>query len=171
LLTPVATDVAKDLVLYKDSDYDPSQDLLSLAIDSPILVQLVVASAAMHMGNRSCTPASLRAGCHDNHTIDHDEGSWAIARSPHHQAALAAKQHALERFRKELDHTASARKEQTLVAVLLFIELDLIESRQHHWKEHIRGFRAMAMGLSRACDSVEPRLSALSRWVIANCVV
>lgn len=96
----------------------------------------------------------------------------AIERLKSYHDALAAKQQALSLLQSGIVSVSSADVDVTLAVVLLFIELELIDSGRDHWKYHIKGARTMIETLiGTNALTRQTAMSPLRRSLIANCLV
>ncbi|KAJ9621810.1 hypothetical protein H2204_011726 [Knufia peltigerae] len=96
----------------------------------------------------------------------------AIERLNSYHDALAAKQQALSLLQSGIVSVSSADVDVTLAVVLLFIELELIDSGRDHWKYHIKGARTMIETLiGTNALTRQTAMSPLRRSLIANCLV
>lgn len=173
----VGTDVCKDLVLYDTSQHNQFRNLMPLIHEHPILLDIMVANAALHMTNRGMRSSPLFSS--DNQTISlsgtlslqPSKGSEIHLPESHHHA-LAAKQRALHRLQSTLATTTALDSDVALAVVLLFIEFELIASGRNDWKHHVNGARAMINELyERSKQGSMNEMTPLRRCLISNCLV
>jgi hypothetical protein len=172
----VASNVCGDFVLYDIPKHNPFRELIPLTHQHPILLQIIVANAALHMSNAcqkslllSTTPSPLRHRA--ALPTPPSSSSSAIQQSESYNDALAAKQHALHLLKSALTRITSVDIDVTLAVVLLFIEFELIDSGRDNWRHHINGARTIIETLCRSHISAQNVMSPLRSCLISNCLV
>ena len=172
----VASDVCKDLVLYDIPERNPFRELIPLTHKHPVLLQIIIATSALHISNacqksllldvsassfRHCQslPASVRSS------------APVVQRSESRHDALTAKQQAIRSLQSLLTGDISTEIDVTLAVVLLFIEYELIDSGRDNWRYHVNGARAIVERLCGPEVWVQTETSSLRRCLIANCLL
>lgn len=171
-MNPVANRVCKDLVARDAPGSNPFRELIPLTIRHPLLLQVIIATSAVHWSNifrpdKTAIPTGLS-----------DPGGYlALLRSKDlvsRQAlidALTAKQKALGHLRGVLDTLDPAGSEVALAAMHFFIKFDLIDlekSDGRSWKAHLEGASSIMALLTP--DSANVASSRMLRdCVIADC--
>ena len=149
----VASDVCKNFVLYDSVDRNPFRELIPWTTHHLMLLQVIVATSALHMSNATRRPSDL-------------------ARSAlYHRDALLAKQGALCLLKSALEDIGSADVDVTLAVVLLLIQFELIDSGRDEWRHHIKGARAIIERLLESEKSVQDGISPLRGSLISDCLV
>ena len=156
----VAGEVCRDLVAYDIPNHNPFYDLIPMTRQHEVLLQVIIAGSAVHMSN-----ASQKLSVSDTTT---PPISSAMPQPKEYRDALVAKQRALYLLNSALDDILSADLDVLLAVVLLFIELELIESGRDKWKWHISGARTI---INRLGISTRTPMSLLRRFLISNCLV
>lgn len=152
----VASHVCKDLVLYDAPAHNAFRDLIPLTHHYPALLQIIIANSALHMSN-ACQKSPLMS-------------SVMQQRAPYNDALLA-KQRALHLLQNAISAIALMDVDVTLAVVLLFIELELIDSGRDEWRYHIDGARTIINRLCASEMSVQTAMSPLRSCLISNCLV
>ena len=171
-----ASDVCKYLVLHDIPGSNPFRDLIPLTHHQPLLLQIIIANSATHMSNAwqrapQSTTASSPVDRLSNPRVSSCLMAPAVQDLAAYHDALMAKQRALCLLRSTLASMASANIEVTLAAVLLFIELELIDCGRDSWRHHIHGARMIIKSLFDADLLRRDAMSPLRRWLISNCLV
>jgi hypothetical protein len=160
----VASDVCRDLVLYDIPKHNPFRQLIPLAHQHPILLQIIIANSALHMSN-ACQKSFLLGS-------SSPDSSSSVKQLPDsYNDALAAKQKALYLLQSALTSIASVDVDVTLAVVLLFIEFELIDSGRDNWRYHINGARTIIETLCGSNITTQTDMSPLRSCLISNCLV
>ncbi|KAF4465078.1 hypothetical protein FALBO_8081 [Fusarium albosuccineum] len=134
--------VCKDLVVRDTPDSNPFRELLPLTRKHPLLLQILVATSAIHWSNIFRRVSEIPPGLTD------PGGYLSLLRSRDlvtRQAlidALTAKQKAMSHLREVLDTLDPAGSEVALAAMHFFIKFDLIDldkSDNQSWRAHLEG--------------------------------
>jgi Fungal specific transcription factor domain len=167
--------VCKDLVVYNDPTQNPFQDLIPASNKHEILLQLIIAISALHVSN-----AAQKQLIYDTMRRLRSRGSTQGAASSSlssirwaepYRHALTAKQRALHLFNTALNVFTLADLDVTLAAVLLFIQLELVDSGKDSWKWHINGVSKLIDVLGGWNGLAHPTSTPLRRCLISNCLV
>ncbi|KAH7393504.1 fungal-specific transcription factor domain-containing protein [Cadophora sp. MPI-SDFR-AT-0126] len=173
-----ASDVCKELVLYDNAGNNAFRDLIPLASHHPILLNVMIANAALHMANAyqnsaaialSSRPAIVSPGCDFASPNDSRLTSAQQARS--YRDSLAAKQRALGLLRSTLADEAALDIDVILAVVLLLIECELLDSGRDTWKYHVAGTRPLIEKLCQPGLSTTGVGSAVRNTIISNCLI
>lgn len=168
---PVADRVCKDLVVRDTPENNPFRELLPLTKRHPVLLQILVATSALHWSNIFRPVHDIPPGLTD------PGGYLALLRSKDlvtRQAlidALTAKQKAMSHLRELLDTLDPAGSEVALAAMPFFIKFDLIDldkSSRQSWKAHLEGATSL-MALLSPDSSINPSSTMLRDRVISDC--
>lgn len=154
-------------MIYDDPMRNPFRDLVPLTKDYLILFHIVVANAALHIANASqglahTAPASLSIS---NSSAFRAE---ALKMSSSYRDALESKQVALRLLRQALDDPASMHVDIVLATVLLFIELEVMQSGKDTWKLHMEGARKLVDSISSSSDAAISSMSLIRIYCISK---
>ena len=168
---PVADRVCKDLVVRDTPEANPFRELLPLTKKHPLLLQILVATSALHWSNIFRPVNVIPTGLTD------PGGYLSLLRSKDlvtRQAlidALTAKQKAMSHLREVLDTLDPAGSDVALAAMHFFIKFDLIDldkSNGQSWKTHLEGAtNIMALLSPEGSNSSSSR--TLRDRVISDC--
>ncbi|KAF4944548.1 hypothetical protein FSARC_14643 [Fusarium sarcochroum] len=134
--------VCKDLVVRDTPESNPFRELIPLTRKHPLLLQVLVATSAIHWSNIFRRVTEIPAG------LTNPAGYLSLLRSKDlvtRQAlidALTAKQKAMSHLREVLDTLDPAGSEVALAAMHFFIKFDLIDldkSDNQSWRAHLEG--------------------------------
>ncbi|KAF4981322.1 hypothetical protein FZEAL_2855 [Fusarium zealandicum] len=134
--------VCKDLVVRDTPESNPFRELIPLTRNHPLLLQILVATSAIHWSNIFRRVSEIPAG------LTNPGGYLSLLRSRDlvtRQAlidALTAKQKAMSHLRGVLDTLDPAGSEVALAAMHFFIKFDLIDldkSDNQSWRAHLEG--------------------------------
>lgn len=169
--TPVADRVCKDLVPRDTPEGNPFRELIPLTRGHPMLLQILIATSAIHWSN-------IFRPYHDIPTSLTDPGGYLqLLRSKDlvtRQAlidALTAKQKAMSHLREVLDTLDPAGSEVALAAMHFFIKFDLIDvggSSGQGWKTHLEGARSIIALLNPEDDASKEPSRMLRDRVISD---
>jgi hypothetical protein len=167
----VAERVCQDLVARDQPNNNPFRELVPLTKKHPLLLQILIATSAIHWSNIFRPITDIPTGLSD------PGGYLAQLRSKDlvsRQAlidALTAKQKAMGHLREVLDTLDPAGSEVALAAMHFFIKFDLIDldkDRSPGWKTHLEGAASIMALLTP--DNLTPASSRMLRdTVIADC--
>lgn len=173
ILRVVTKVVCGELVLYDTPQHNTFRELIPLTHHHPMLLHIVIASSALRMSNASqraplpnTPPDSLTSVTSPPSS---DEHSFHYTRC--YNDSLVAKQRALCYLQTALTCNAPANDDVILAVVLLFIELELIDSGRDNWIHHINGARNI---LERLCGPnvlSSGKSSSLRRLLVSECLV
>ncbi|KFA76110.1 hypothetical protein S40288_00390 [Stachybotrys chartarum IBT 40288] len=140
-LAHFAERVCQDLVARDAPGNNPFRQLIPLANKHPLLLEIIVATSAMHWSNMFRPTAAVPA-------VYDPDGYLALLRSRDLVSrgalidALAAKQRAMGHLRGVLDTLDPAGSEVVLAAMHFFVKFDLIDLERKEaptWKTHLEG--------------------------------
>lgn len=172
-LSYFADRVCQDLVARDDPDSNPFRALVPLTKDNPLLLQILIATSAIHWSNIFRPITDIPSGLTD------PGGYLAKLRSKDlisRQAlidALSAKQKAMGHLREVLDTLDPAGSEVALASMHFFIKFDLIDLDRHNnssWKAHLEG-SASIMALLTPENVKRTSSRTLRDTVIADCFI
>lgn len=126
--------------------------MLSLVDGFDYIREITLATSAMHM-------VTLRR----SHGLDYHKELVD---------ALTAKGHAYRLLRAALDNLAAVDKPIAMVAVVFFINFDLIESGRGSWKTHVEaaGNLLKSIHAMEIRKQIPPRIAKLADIVVADCI-
>ncbi|KAF7559640.1 hypothetical protein G7046_g4524 [Stylonectria norvegica] len=173
-LAHFADRVCKDLVVRDTPEGNPFRELLPLTQKHPLLLQILVATSAIHWSN-------IFRPFHAVPTtgLSDPGGYLSLLRSKDlvtRQAlidALTAKQKAMSHLRDVLDTLDPAGSEVALAAMHFFIKFDLIDmdkSSGQSWKTHLEGATSI-MALLGPESSITASGRVLRDRVISDCFI
>lgn len=166
-MSPVASDVCQDLVLYDRLEDNHFRELIPLAHHHPVLLHIIIANSAMrmsHIQQRMVEP-------HATMSLDTSPTTPRLSSSPSASYALEAKYRSLSLLCTILSGNDTVHPDITLAVVLLFIELELLDSGRDNWTHHINGARRI---IEKLCDTNalrEQPMTSLRKFLISNCLV
>ena len=171
----VASDVCKDLILYDDPTDNRFRELIPLARDYPMLLQIMIATSAMRMSHASqklawsshATTGLVYQGT--NVTAPQHQDLVACSRAQSH--ALVAKYKALNLLQSALSGETATDLDVTLAVVLLFVEFELLVSGRDDWTHHLDGARRIIEKLCGSNSVTARTMSPLRKCLVANCLV
>lgn len=135
----VHQELSRECVVYNNSSFNPFLSLMALMPSSKSLSHVMISISAFHIAHRlDISQAQLQP--------DHSE----VLR-----IALINKQKALRHLRHELQVQPEINTDPVVAAVLLFVNLDVVEFGGQGWKYHLRGAEELIRirkGLAK-CDS------------------
>jgi hypothetical protein len=133
--------VCKTLVLHDPSQRNPFRDLIPLTRHYPLLLQIIIANSALHMFNTSRK--------HSMRTSQKNTNPRGQETSRPYLDALAAKSRALNMLRSALTDKTPMDSDIILAAMILFVELELLDSGKDNWRHHIEGARSIIADLCK----------------------
>ncbi|KKO98116.1 hypothetical protein THAR02_09778 [Trichoderma harzianum] len=172
-LAHFADRVCKDLVARDGPGANPFRDLIPLTNKHPLLLQVLVATSAIHWSNIFRPITAIPTGLSD------PGGYLAQLRSKDlvsRQAlidALTAKQKAMGHLQEVLDTLDPGGSEVVLAAMHFFIKFDLIDlekSEGKGWRAHLEGASSILALLAPGGNGSEPN-RMLRDCVVADCFI
>ncbi|KLO97753.1 uncharacterized protein FFB20_14994 [Fusarium fujikuroi] len=116
-------ELSKECVVYSNSSFNPFLSLMPLAPSSQALSHIMISISAFHIAHRlDISQAQLQPGYSEVVRI-----------------ALLNKQKALRYLKHELRVQPEINTDAVIAAVLLFVNLDVVEFGGRGWKYHLRG--------------------------------
>lgn len=149
---------------------NPFRQLIPLANKHPLLLEIIVATSAMHWSNMFRPTAAVPA-------MYDPDGYLALLRSRDLVSrgalidALAAKQRAMGHLRGVLDTLDPAGSEVVLAAMHFFVKFDLIDLERKEaptWKTHLEGACSIMSLLTPQVDGDQSH-RMLRDCVMADC--
>ncbi|KAJ3474532.1 hypothetical protein NLG97_g9802 [Lecanicillium saksenae] len=172
-LAHFANRVCQDLVARDAPGSNPFRELIPLTRKHPLLLNILVATSALHWANSFSPFTALSAGVSD------PGGYLAQLRSKDlisRQAvidALTAKQRAMGHLRGALDALDPAGSEVTLAAMHFFVKFDLIDLERgdtKSWQAHLAG-ASNVLALLTASKPQDATSRKLRDCVVADCFI
>jgi hypothetical protein len=174
LMQLVASDVCKDLILYDTPNKNHFRELIPLAHDYPVLLQIIIAISAIRMSHtrqKIARPHGTTGLLHQSETPTTPQSQDCVAHSQTRSDALAAKFKALNFLQSALSNEAPMDLDVTLAVVLLFVEFELLDSGRDDWIHHIDGARKIIEKLCGLKVFSVGTISPLRRCLISNCLM
>ncbi|RSM05451.1 hypothetical protein CEP52_006256 [Fusarium oligoseptatum] len=134
--------VCKDLVVRDTPEDNPFRELLPLTRKHPLLLQILVATSAIHWSNIFRRVSDIPPGLSDPGGYLSQLRSRDLVTRQALIDALTAKQKAMSHLREVLDTLDPAGSEVALAAMHFFIKFDLIDldkSDNQSWRAHLEG--------------------------------
>lgn len=162
-----ATKLCAHIVAF-DGPNNPMRGLVSLSTSFPSLLQIMIANSALHVFNLSRNPTRpfLIHNRDDSNQLEglknHDAPSQLF-----YQDALAAKQEALQLLAQSITVVNEANFDLVLGAILLFINMDLIESGLDKWRFHLEGARDVIALLGNPSYQLRP-MSSIRTFLLSD---
>ena len=174
LMQPVASDVCKELILYDSPKENQFRELIPLAHDYPMLLEIIIATSAMRLSHASQKSAWSHAAtgltCDStNPTACQHQYSAAYSQARSH--ALVAKFKALKFLQSALSGEVPIDLDVVLAVVLLFVEFELLESGRDDWIHHIDGARKIIEKLCGSNLVTARSMSPLRKCLVSNCLM
>ena len=168
--------MCKDLVIYDLPKQNPFRDLIPLATQHPVLLNIIIANSALNISNASqqSTGESFPLGLRPQpltRKVPQLRISSTNQLSSWYRDALIAKQRALKSLNSVLNDVNSTGIDVALGSVLLFTEFELADSGTKDWRMHMQGARALINSVKETYRLEYSRLSSLRRCLISNCLV
>ena len=156
----VATDVCRDLVLHDTAESNQFRQLIPMAHEHPVLLQTIIAGSAMRMA----------------HTFHRHRRGVTSSNSPpcsnkFYRDALTAKQRAYKLLRVATDPIHQTDSDVILAAIVLLIEVELIDVGRNNWKHHIQGATNVIEKLCGRDFSHVGTMSSLQKFLMSNCLI
>ncbi|KAM5347942.1 hypothetical protein ACJ41O_007766 [Fusarium nematophilum] len=143
--------VCQDLVVRDTPESNPFRELLPLTRKHPLLLQILVATSALHWSNVFRRVTEIPAGLTDPGGYLSQLRSRDLVTRQALIDALTAKQRAMSHLREVLDTLDPAGSEVALAAMHFFIKFDLIDldkSDNQSWRAHLEGATSIMALLS-----------------------
>lgn len=162
-----------DLVLYDAPCSNPFRSLIPLTPYYSCLLQIIVATSALHLSNASegrlITPSS-------NSTYGECQpplrsNGLAFSQEKSGDSALEAKHRAQGLLNFAIGKMVSEDLDGILATVLLFVHFEIMDSGQTRWNDHIRGAKVLVDMVYRSESKASVPMSILRRCLISNCMV
>ncbi|GAD99830.1 C6 transcription factor [Paecilomyces variotii No. 5] len=131
--------ICKLFIVY-DSDQNPFRSLISLALEDSILLKAVLALAACHKANTSCS--------------FYQPDTLSVQSRKAKQDALYFKCRAITEISCALHDVTLQRQDATVASIFLLVFLDLLESGSDRWNFHLEGAKRL-MSLFRISSQPE----------------
>ncbi|KAE8137730.1 fungal-specific transcription factor domain-containing protein [Aspergillus pseudotamarii] len=149
-----ATILCEDLVISDVPNENPFRSLIPTCRDHPILLQIIVANAAMHISSMGRPRFDLHNGSVQGSLLDGTPvNTVSLTRystdSPAGATldALSAKHKAIHLLTAALENLPSTDVDLIVTVILLFINLELIDSGKNAWRAHVEGAIALIISL------------------------
>ncbi|KAB8211610.1 fungal-specific transcription factor domain-containing protein [Aspergillus parasiticus] len=141
-----ATTLCEDLVISDVPNENPFRSLIPTCKDHPILLHIVVANAAMHISSMSRSSFDSQIG-NIQGQLSESSSTNTLSRTRYSTDssasatldALSAKQKAIHLLKAALDNLSSTDINLIVTVILLFINLELIDSGKNAWRAHVEG--------------------------------
>ncbi|PVH81605.1 hypothetical protein DL98DRAFT_416313 [Cadophora sp. DSE1049] len=173
-----ASDVCKDLVLYDKPGNNDFRELIPLTRDHPVLLDVMIANAALHMSNAYQKSAALTppfrpalASPGSGFASRTDSKLTFTQQSRAYKDSLAAEQRALGLLMSALSDEAALNVDVALAVILLLIECELIDSGRNTWRYHVVGARSLIEKLCQQGISKGGVGSSFRSSLISNCLI
>ncbi|KAB8279203.1 fungal-specific transcription factor domain-containing protein [Aspergillus minisclerotigenes] len=141
-----ATTLCEDLVISDVPNENPFRSLIPACRDHPILLHIIVANAAMHISNMSRPSfeshiGNIQGQLSDTSSLNTLGPTRYSTESPAGATldALSAKHKAIYLLKAALDNLPSTDLNLIVTVILLFINLELIDSGKNAWRAHVEG--------------------------------
>ncbi|KAI6778487.1 Acriflavine sensitivity control protein-like protein [Emericellopsis cladophorae] len=172
-LSHFADRVCQDLVARDQPNNNPFRELLPLTKQHPVLLQILIATSALHWSNIFRPVTDIPSELTDPGGYLAQLRSTDLVSRKALIDALTAKQRAMGHLREVLDTLDPAGNEVVLASLHFFIKFDLMdleESGNGGWRTHLEGASSIMALLSK--DSMSASSSRMLRdTVIADCFI
>lgn len=143
--------MCQDLVSFDQLDHtNPFRYMTALLGDFDYLREIILATSAVHM----VTLRRCRGLPHQQELVD----------------ALAAKGRATRLLRHAMAQLSPSSKPIVMIAVVFFINFDLIDSGRGHWKTHIEAAGSLIASIQNLSHNLSPSFVQLADIVVADCI-
>lgn len=138
--------------IYEQGSGNPFRQFLLLRESSPLVHHTIVSLAAHHRARCSTSLgwprhfASLPSDSTDEEALN-DRTPTQLLASKHYADALTHKRQAMQHLRLALSHNDTS--DAVVVATLLLIWVELLESGYKYWRYHLSGMRALLCSRDR----------------------
>ncbi|KAK1979835.1 fungal-specific transcription factor domain-containing protein [Colletotrichum cereale] len=161
--------------IYEENSVNPYRQFLPLIQSSPLIHHTIVSLAAWH---RACGDTPLRwpkalgfpsQDASGRVPSRDDAVPLQTLTSAHYSSALFHKRRALQSLRQAL--AATDYSDSVIIATLLLIWVELLESGYQSWRHHLGGMRGLILSRTRSSDSDSVEVSALASstaWNLDN---
>lgn len=133
--------LCSETVLHDVPGENPFRSLMTLIQTSPLILKVILATAARHGTNRDMHPSSFSKKCHSLDPAS-NVGIPTIS-SPSFYHALSYKQSALIQLRKDLQEPLGLNHDLIIASIALFVWMDLLESGRDTWRIHLDGVKKL----------------------------
>lgn len=151
---PVNQSVCRDMVSSdRQIENNPFRSIVTLLTGFNYLREIILATSAVHV----VALKRARSMSHHNELVD----------------ALSAKGRAYQLLRHALDHVDPTNKPIIMIAVIFFINFDLIDSGRGKWRTHVEAagnLIASFQSLDTPLLSLPSSVSRLADVVVADCI-
>ena len=177
LMQSVASDVCKDLILYDNPKENQFRKLIPIALDHPVLLQIIIATSAIRMSHTRHKLGHSHAMTASTEAVYQSTTATAIQRqdfaaySRVRNHALIAKYKALSLLQYALSNATPMDLDVILAVILLFVEFELLDSGRDDWIHHIDGARKIIEKLCGSNLITAKTMSPLRRCLVSNCLV
>ncbi|KAF2267568.1 hypothetical protein CC78DRAFT_613999 [Lojkania enalia] len=169
-----ATQLCADMVVVDGPGQNPIRDLVPATSGNPLLLQVMLANAALHVYNISSEPAKPSIYQPDRKlclvayygSVSRFGGPFTTS----YRDALVAKQQALSHLSQSVAFVNPSNIDFILAAILLFINFDLVESGKDKWKVHMDGATKLISLLGTPPYEQNP-MSQLRKCLLADFLV
>ncbi|KAJ2970865.1 hypothetical protein NQ176_g7977 [Zarea fungicola] len=165
--------VCQDLVARDTPGTNPFRDLIPLTRRHPLLLNILVATSALHWANSFSPISALSASVADPAAYLAQLRSKDLVTRQAVIDALTAKQRAMGHLRGVLNSLDPAGSEVTLAAMHFFVKFDLIDLERgdtRSWQAHFNGASNVLAELT-ATKPQDVYNSALRDCVVADCFI
>jgi hypothetical protein len=177
-LTTVDKYVCRDLVIYDDTpDQNPFHELIPFVKENKALFHIILSTSALHLCNltqrQSNKISTSRHSANQKTGLAKSTYTSQLGNGPPvlYQHALVAKQEALRLLYLALTDPIETSGIMTLASVLLFINLELIDSGKNGWRPHVEGARRLTESLECLRNVQTNSTNSLRDCMISNCLV
>jgi hypothetical protein len=165
-------------VIYDDApNQNPFHELIPFAKEHKALFQIILSTSALHLCNVTRRQKDAMPTSKDSRSqktgLATATCTTQLKNSPpvFYQRALIAKQEALRLLYLALTEPIETTGIMTLASVLLFINLELIDSGKNDWRPHVEGARRLADNLECLRNVPATSTNSLRDCMISNCLV
>lgn len=173
----VATILCEDLVISDVPNENPFRSLIPTCRDHPILLHIIVANAAMHISsmNRSSFDlhnGSVEGSLSDSTPVDTLSLTRYSIDSPAGTTldALAAKHKAIHLLKAALENLPSTDVDLIVTVILLFINLELIDSGKNAWRAHVEGAMTLIGSLKPFQNDQTSPIALIRDRITSDCL-
>ncbi|KAF1729878.1 Acriflavine sensitivity control protein acr-2 [Beauveria bassiana] len=172
-LAHFANRVCQDLVARDELGTNPFRELIPLTRRHPLLLNIIIATSALHLANSLSPKTSLSAAISDPGGYLAQLRSKDLVSQNAVIHALTAKQNAFYHLKKVLETLDPAGSEVTLAAMHFFVKFDLIDlerGENQSWKKHLKG-ASDVLALLTAAEPRDVTNLKLRDCVVADCFI
>ncbi|KAE8383814.1 fungal-specific transcription factor domain-containing protein [Aspergillus bertholletiae] len=161
-----ATTLCEDLVISDVPNNNPFRSLIPTCRDHLILLHIIVANAAMHISSMSRPGFTSYMGSVESPFPDNSADSPAGATLD----ALSAKHKAIHLLQKSLTNLPSADVDLIVTVILLFINLELIDSGKNAWRAHVEGAMKLISSLKPFENDQTSPIALIRDRITSDCL-